>query len=388
MGFDWIWLLSVWQTGPAGQQVSRTQSRVAAGSSRRRCRTCARRTSPARASRSPATPCTRTWAATRRWPGCASGSATRGLRLMLDFVPNHTGLDHPWVEEHPEYYIRGHGAGPGAGAAELHLGQAPAGRPAAGLRARSVLPRLAGHAAAQLRQPGHAGGDDRRAGEDRRAVRRRALRHGHARAAGRLRADLGHRRAQPFWPRAIAARARAGSRTSASWPRSTGTSNGRCSSRGSTTPTTSGSTTACAKGMRGRCASTSTPGSTTRTSSPGSWRTTTSRGRRRRSRPDSHEAAAVITFLSPGPALLPSGAVRGPPKAHLAAPGPRARRSRVDEALQQFYERLLAVLRQPAVRDGQWQLLECAPAWDGNWTCGLLHRLRWQAEGPASGSSR
>jgi glycosidase len=26
---------------------------------------------------------------------------------MLDFVPNHTGLDHPWVEDHPEYYIPG-----------------------------------------------------------------------------------------------------------------------------------------------------------------------------------------------------------------------------------------------------------------------------------------
>ena len=24
MGFDWIWLLSVWQTGPAAQQVSRS----------------------------------------------------------------------------------------------------------------------------------------------------------------------------------------------------------------------------------------------------------------------------------------------------------------------------------------------------------------------------
>ena len=24
MGFDWIWLLSVWQTGPAGQKVSRS----------------------------------------------------------------------------------------------------------------------------------------------------------------------------------------------------------------------------------------------------------------------------------------------------------------------------------------------------------------------------
>jgi hypothetical protein len=25
----------------------------------------------------------------------------RGLRLMLDIVPNHTGPDHPWVEDHP-----------------------------------------------------------------------------------------------------------------------------------------------------------------------------------------------------------------------------------------------------------------------------------------------
>src|SRR5262249_5191756 len=31
----------------------------------------------------------------------------RRLKLMLDFVPNHTGLDHPWVESNPEYYIRG-----------------------------------------------------------------------------------------------------------------------------------------------------------------------------------------------------------------------------------------------------------------------------------------
>ena len=31
----------------------------------------------------------------------------RGLRLMLDFVPNHTALDHPWVEDHPEYYVGG-----------------------------------------------------------------------------------------------------------------------------------------------------------------------------------------------------------------------------------------------------------------------------------------
>ncbi len=29
------------------------------------------------------------------------------LRLALDFVPNHTALDHRWVKEHPEYYIQG-----------------------------------------------------------------------------------------------------------------------------------------------------------------------------------------------------------------------------------------------------------------------------------------
>jgi hypothetical protein len=31
----------------------------------------------------------------------------RGLKLILDFVPNHTALDHEWVTTHPEYYIQG-----------------------------------------------------------------------------------------------------------------------------------------------------------------------------------------------------------------------------------------------------------------------------------------
>ena len=33
---------------------------------------------------------------------------------------------------------------------------------------------------------------------------------------------------------------------------------------------------------------------------------------------------------------------------------------------------------QPVVRDGQWQLLECAPAWDGNWTCDCFIAFAWQ----------
>lgn len=31
----------------------------------------------------------------------------RGVRLILDYVPNHVAPDHPWVVEHPEYFVQG-----------------------------------------------------------------------------------------------------------------------------------------------------------------------------------------------------------------------------------------------------------------------------------------
>ena len=33
--------------------------------------------------------------------------AQRDMKLMLDFVPNHTAPDHPWVKSNPDYYVQG-----------------------------------------------------------------------------------------------------------------------------------------------------------------------------------------------------------------------------------------------------------------------------------------
>ena len=35
-----------------------------------------------------------------------------GLRLLMDFVPSHTSIEHPWFREHPDWYIWAPGDGP------------------------------------------------------------------------------------------------------------------------------------------------------------------------------------------------------------------------------------------------------------------------------------
>src|SRR5919108_2666351 len=105
-GFEWIWLLSVWQTGNAGRALSRRHPEWRDDF-------------------------TRTLADLRDDDIAGSGFAivdyathralggdealarlrerlaSRGLRLMLDFVPNHVALDHPWIDEHPDYLVNG-----------------------------------------------------------------------------------------------------------------------------------------------------------------------------------------------------------------------------------------------------------------------------------------
>jgi hypothetical protein len=96
--------------------------------------------------------------------------------------------------------------------------------------------------------------------------------------------------------------------------------------------------------------------------------------------PGVHEAAAVITFLSPGLRFFHDGQFRGRRKRispHLC----RGPDEPLDAGLAKFYDRLLGVLRQPLLREGRWHLLECVPAWEGNWTWDCFLAFLWQGQG-------
>jgi hypothetical protein len=93
--------------------------------------------------------------------------------------------------------------------------------------------------------------------------------------------------------------------------------------------------------------------------------------------PDVHRAAAVITFLTPGLRFFQQGQFQGA-KTRVSPHLCRGPIEPVDREIETFYERLLGVLRQPVVRDGGWQLLERAAAWEGNWTRDCFVAFAWQ----------
>ena len=47
----------------------------------------------------------------------------RGLKLLLDFVPNHLGLDHPWIQDQPNLFVQSATSVHGAFLARTALGQ-------------------------------------------------------------------------------------------------------------------------------------------------------------------------------------------------------------------------------------------------------------------------
>ena len=93
-----------------------------------------------------------------------------------------------------------------------------------------------------------------------------------------------------------------------------------------------------------------------------------------------HESAAVIAYLSPGLRFFHQGQLEGR-KTRIPVQLNRAPHEPTDEALKRFYKRLLAVLRQPAVREGRWQPLDCVPASEGNETWDSFIAWAWEGKG-------
>ena len=228
----------------AASAIAAAERRPRRRRSATRCPTSSPTTTSARRTASAATSSTRTSAVLTGWPPPAAPSPERGVRSLLDYVPNHVAPDHPWTTEHPERFIRGDADDLARDAGRVHRHRRQRARP----RARPVLPAVARRRPARRlrRRPPPATIDTLVV--DRRPVRRRALRHGDAAPERRVRPDVG----EPHRPAAgagLLARGHPGGEAAAtptcsSSPRPTGTSRACCTSRASTTGTTSGSTTA------------------------------------------------------------------------------------------------------------------------------------------------
>ena len=105
-GFDAVWLMGVWERSPAGTRISMQNPGLLED-----FRRALPDFGPEDNVGSPY--CVRRYVVDGHLGG-PEGLATarralagRGLRLVLDFVPNHVAPDHPWVGEHPEYFVQG-----------------------------------------------------------------------------------------------------------------------------------------------------------------------------------------------------------------------------------------------------------------------------------------
>jgi hypothetical protein len=105
-GFDAVWFMGVWERSPAGIAIANQNMNLVADF---------RRALPdfKPEDNVGSAYCIRRYVVDTHLGGkeglaiARRELAQRGMKLLLDFVPNHVAPDHPWVTEHADYFLRG-----------------------------------------------------------------------------------------------------------------------------------------------------------------------------------------------------------------------------------------------------------------------------------------
>jgi hypothetical protein len=377
VGIDWVWFLSVWRTGQAGQRVSRANAEW---------RKEFRETLPDLREEDIAGSgfAITAYAVPDTLGGDAALArlrqrlAKRGLKLMLDFVPNHMALDHPWVESHPEYFIAG---------TDVDLSREPQNYVRVQRKKGALI-------LAYGRDPYFAGWPDTLQLDYSNAATQEVMIRELQKIAGQcdgVRCDMAMlalpevfertwgRKSQPFWPQAIQhVRERVPDfcfMAEVYWDLEW-------------TLQQQGFDYTYDKRLYDRLREHHARPVREHLHAAPDYQVKLARFLENHDEPRAaatfplpvHKAAAVITYSVPGLRFFHQGQIEGRRKRispHLV----RAPQEAPEMEIQKFYGQLLAALRKPIMKNGEWQSLACRPAWDGNGTWDSFVAHSWQGSG-------
>ncbi len=386
LGFDYIWFLGLWQTGAEGREVSLSHPEWL-----REFQATLPGFTQADISGSPfaitAYALHRDFGQESELWDLKERLRKRGLKLLVDFVPNHTAPDHPWARAHPEFYIQG---------SEADLEREPHNyRRVEHPRGSLIL--------AYGRDPYFAGWPDTFQLNYRHPALRKAMTQvllKLAEIADGVRCDMamlvlpevfqrtwGERSLptdgsppvdESFWPEAI----------------------GRVKAKNpgfifmaevywnlEWTLMQQGFDYCYDKSLYDRLLSRNAAAVRPHLWADMAYQNRLARFLENHDEPRAahnfpppvHQAAAVITYLTPGLRFFHEGQLEGrriKVSMHLG----RRPEEPVDPGLQEFYQQLLGWLKRPEVRQGQWQLLEIHQAWGGNPTWDRFLAFAWKGE--------